>query len=208
MKKNLSLISAILMVNFTMCLFMPIIFEGKYMERLGYPHIGAGLKWADTYNIFGYDAFLLPTLIITFSILSIIVLFLQFLGFKNNILSKCNYLPGLTCLLFVFYSVCWIALQFDRPNDTATMGSNYQDYFKNDANWEFFIPLVFVIFSAAIISFFIAIGKIKDDEQEMITSSMEQLSNADELKKFMELLDGGVITQEEFEMKKKQLLDL
>jgi len=33
-------------------------------------------------------------------------------------------------------------------------------------------------------------------------------SNADELKKYKELLDSGVITQEEFEVKKKRLLDL
>ena len=33
-------------------------------------------------------------------------------------------------------------------------------------------------------------------------------SNADELKKYKELLDGGVITQEEFDKKKKQLLGL
>lgn len=33
-------------------------------------------------------------------------------------------------------------------------------------------------------------------------------SNADELKKLKELLDSGVITQEEFDMKKKQLLGL
>ena len=35
-----------------------------------------------------------------------------------------------------------------------------------------------------------------------------QFSNADELKKYKELLDSGVITQEEFDAKKKQLLDL
>ncbi len=36
----------------------------------------------------------------------------------------------------------------------------------------------------------------------------QQLSTADELKKFKELLDMGVITQEEFDAKKKQLLGL
>ena len=34
------------------------------------------------------------------------------------------------------------------------------------------------------------------------------VSNAEELKKYKELLDGGVITQEEFDAKKKQLLGL
>lgn len=35
-----------------------------------------------------------------------------------------------------------------------------------------------------------------------------QTSSADELKKFKELLDSGIITQEEFDKKKKQLLNL
>ena len=36
----------------------------------------------------------------------------------------------------------------------------------------------------------------------------DETSNADELKKYKELLDSGVITQEEFDAKKKQLLNL
>ena len=41
------------------------------------------------------------------------------------------------------------------------------------------------------------------------SSPMTQpLSSADELKKFKELLDAGIITQEEFDAKKKQLLGL
>ena len=38
--------------------------------------------------------------------------------------------------------------------------------------------------------------------------SVNQLSIADEIKKFKELLDSGIITQEEFDAKKKQLLGL
>lgn len=36
----------------------------------------------------------------------------------------------------------------------------------------------------------------------------KEISNADELKKYKDLLDSGVITQEEFDLKKKQLLGL
>ena len=41
-----------------------------------------------------------------------------------------------------------------------------------------------------------------------VTSSQSTHSNADELKKYKELLDNGVITAEEFEAKKRQLLGL
>lgn len=40
------------------------------------------------------------------------------------------------------------------------------------------------------------------------TTVIQQVSAADELKKFKELLDLGIITQEEFDAKKKQLLGL
>lgn len=40
------------------------------------------------------------------------------------------------------------------------------------------------------------------------SSSQPALHTADELKKYKELLDTGIITQEEFDAKKKQLLDL
>lgn len=45
-------------------------------------------------------------------------------------------------------------------------------------------------------------------ETNTATIIMQQESNADELKKFKELLDNGIITQEEFDAKKKELLGL
>jgi predicted Zn-dependent peptidase len=41
-----------------------------------------------------------------------------------------------------------------------------------------------------------------------IQNSTNALSSAEELKKFKELLDLGIITQEEFDAKKKQLLGI
>lgn len=45
-------------------------------------------------------------------------------------------------------------------------------------------------------------------QYEMNSTGGSQLSGADELKKFKELLDEGVITEEEFQSKKKQLLGI
>ena len=45
-------------------------------------------------------------------------------------------------------------------------------------------------------------------EPASLTNQTANYSNADELKKFKELLDSGVISQEEFDAKKKQLLGL
>jgi predicted Zn-dependent peptidase len=43
--------------------------------------------------------------------------------------------------------------------------------------------------------------------QQMI-KNIQETSNADELKKYKDLLDSRIITQEEFDAKKKQLLGL
>ena len=51
------------------------------------------------------------------------------------------------------------------------------------------------------------IKRQKQNAKTIISQEIHQ-SSADELKKFKELLDSGVITQEEFEAKKKQLLGL
>ena len=50
------------------------------------------------------------------------------------------------------------------------------------------------------------IAERQQNHSETITVAAQ--SNADELKKFKDLLDNGIITQEEFDAKKKQLLGL
>lgn len=47
---------------------------------------------------------------------------------------------------------------------------------------------------------------LKERQGHTIVASNNQTTNADELKKYKELLDDGVISQEEFDAKKKQLL--
>ena len=57
----------------------------------------------------------------------------------------------------------------------------------------------------------VAIDNYKENESNAATSSavvQAALSPAEELKKFKELLDLGIISQEEFDTKKKQLLGL
>lgn len=56
---------------------------------------------------------------------------------------------------------------------------------------------------------YLEIIKVFDEYKAMeATQIVQQVSAADELKKFKELLDSGIITQEEFDAKKKQLLGL
>lgn len=50
--------------------------------------------------------------------------------------------------------------------------------------------------------------RISEAKSKNNSTVIAQVSSADELKKYKELLDSGVITQEEFDAKKKQLLGL
>ena len=49
---------------------------------------------------------------------------------------------------------------------------------------------------------------LMERQREKVNANTQSASNADELKKFKDLLDNGVITQAEYDEKKKQLLNL
>jgi hypothetical protein len=50
--------------------------------------------------------------------------------------------------------------------------------------------------------------KISSGTSDSVSAVVQSVSEADELKKFKELLDAGVISQGEFDTKKKQILGL
>jgi hypothetical protein len=51
-------------------------------------------------------------------------------------------------------------------------------------------------------------GTSKEEPINVINNIQQTATNADELKKYKDLLDSGAITQEEFDAKKKELLGL
>lgn len=69
-----------------------------------------------------------------------------------------------------------------------------------------FVLLVIVVMALIKRSNFVVPKEEKQPQQ--VINNIQETSNADELKKYKELLDSGAITQEEFDKKKKQLLGL
>ena len=70
-----------------------------------------------------------------------------------------------------------------------------------------FICLIAIIVLAIVKRTTLVVPKEEKQPQQVI-NNIQETSNADELKKYKDLLDSGVITQEEFDQKKKQLLGL
>lgn len=74
----------------------------------------------------------------------------------------------------------------------------------------FFICALLILITISVIGYILAQkrGIIDESQKAIVLTDVPSTSNADELKKYKELLDLGVISAEEFEKKKKQLLEL
>ena len=100
--------------------------------------------------------------------------------------------------IVLFISVNWNLI-------SCTSGDNIISNNFPGALFEIMLFLAVVVAFAKRSSIIVGDNKIK---QHTIINNVQETTNADELKKYKDLLDNGVITQEEFDAKKKQLLNL
>lgn len=115
------------------------------------------------------------------------------------------YNPTNKLLLYMFvpfYSIYWFYKHGQRIDSfSKSKGINHSDMTTLCLILGIFVPIVAVILMQDKINALCTSKNINANFQE-------QPQTIDELKKFKELLDAGIITQEEFEAKKKQLLGL
>ena len=71
-------------------------------------------------------------------------------------------------------------------------------------NWFYTLPLIVGLIFIVKKFYFPKVILIKSVDKQID----KNLSNADEIKKYADLRDQGIITEEEFQTKKKKLLDL
>lgn len=72
------------------------------------------------------------------------------------------------------------------------------------------VKVIFILLGAAVVCNMLKRSGLISPKvkKEIVDQHNEPASHADEIKKYKDLLDSGAITQEEFDEKKKQLLDL
>lgn len=78
---------------------------------------------------------------------------------------------------------------------------------KTDALYYFLWAFLIVLIALAILSIKNSKNSSKEVKTNTVIEALPQISPADKIKKYKELLDSGVITQEEFEVKKKSILE-
>lgn len=108
-----------------------------------------------------------------------------------------GYAPCICLVLFFAYII--------YMNSATYYWSNGNGYTNYSVNWLFYISLALQISAAALM---VIAMYAKEDHTFVFHRPSQKISTAEELSKYKALLDSGAITQEEFEAKKKQLLDL
>lgn len=144
-------------------------------------------------------------------IFGLIVVGLMFAGIIMCAISACSKtghrdsalhsaLPIVNFAFFLFF----VAVGTQNAEDC------YSDLLFTDIERQPIVSIIYILLFISIVLGFVKRSKIVApiEKTNPTTSPQPARSDAEELKKYKELLDSGVITQEEFEAKKKQLLGL
>ncbi len=188
MKKKLTLAMMVITIIEAVCMFIPGIVElgSKDMNAFaGFRGENAGI--ANTFS--KITLFLL--------VASFVCLFSALLE-KRNILSKLSaWLPlasfiSLLLLIFVCNRLEWVT------------GSGWTVEENSVHAGSLFYVVIILAAISTVLSFVAKSAKLDDAPAKKVP--VGQTSKADEIKKYKDLLDSGIITQEEFEAKKSELL--
>ena len=110
-------------------------------------------------------------------------------------------------LIIAWFFICYVVIGSIQKEFILFLRLDPYSNFSYNLYWFYLIPPIFFI------TRYIWFEKSRDRIFYGLFSKFEprtytKTSNADELKKYAELKDQGIITEEEFQAKKKKLLDL
>lgn len=204
--KNKNIILAIIQALSLLLLFLPFV----YTEEVWIDISGRGghyqLVQEENVSFFDKLSYLkngqfLGILFVALMVVSMILLIIQIA--KRNNISTVPSMAFVSAALFFFYSLTCTT----DPWEGGWGPASYREY-----PAAFGFVLIFVLQLAIVLIGFICNARVNQngiiEEDDMRPLAKNNLSNADELAKYKELYDRGVITKEEFEAKKKQLLGL
>ena len=102
-------------------------------------------------------------------------------------------------LIVVGWVIVMMGLMCDRAETFCVITANSMS-----------VRVIFILLGCAVVCNMLKRSSLiaPKAKNKVVVQRTESISHADELKKYKELLDSGVISQEEFDAKKKQLLGL
>ena len=197
-KKKISLIQAIIQLVAIASLFIPVSFI-RYFTNIGtmgtYQYSESLISVADISN----NLFVGVLLIITSAIA--LTYFILYFSTDIDFIRK-NFCIVVPCLSLLLLIICVSSVE-----NAVSSGAKYSEVYGTD--WGFYMICALYL-SILVLELFRRFSKIDEEKRVKIPSTtvIQPASSAEELQKYSELLAKGIITQEEFDAKKKQLLGL
>ena len=203
-KKKISLIQAIVQLLTMVSLFIPISFiryfhnfktgiSNNFQESL--------FEAADT-----SASLLWGVALIIFSLVALVYYILHFVTDMPQLQHK--YCIAISSVPVAFLIACLISINNYTASSNGTYGSYSLISQVYGVDWGFYLICALYL-SLIVLELFKHFYKFEEIKPKTAhTTILQNTSPIEEVKQFKELLDAGIITQEEFDAKKKQLLGL
>lgn len=209
-KKNLNVVELILQSLAALLLFFPRMYCSEIWRIIPPPSVRTYQEYNSFFDVANssYNGNILPQILGYFMVglmlVNIAILILTI--FESSKISKVGnkahvIIPILIVAFFIIFTVAQDVIE-------SNLGQSELKYtFVFSPETLFYIEMFFLLCVVLVASMKCS-KKIEEQPIRVKAVSCNEESRADELKKYKDLLDSGVITQEEFDTKKKQLLGL
>lgn len=220
-KKKASLITMIMLIVFTVVSAIPFVYIEKYIKAAdegGYESYPSN-TWS--HNMYLWNIKFLSVVCVILAVIGIVCMFLQYNGKEHKLSKFSNYIPIATAVVYVIMSIYVLTVTYPDDEITEVYPKGFMGYWRFDGGFGFYLQLALLICCAVLCY------SIITNNPTLLTSKSSTAENADnteaavsvahststkesfeELIKYKDLLDNGIITKEEFEEKKKQILGM
>lgn len=184
--KNLNIIELILQALAMLLLFLPGMYSWQHWEEEAFGmYVRTFNMDVSFFHAAGNISALFSFLVSGLMLANIVMILISIFKFSKR--NKVHIIiPILTIIVLVSFSII--------ANNRNEFG------YCAPINWLFYFEIFLLLF--------VVLLAFMKNSKKLEKQPKTAINNADELRKFKELLDSGIISQEEFEAKKKQLLGL
>lgn len=137
-----------------------------------------------------------------FGIVGIVAMIIQLIGKHSKVNGILTYSPIISTITLIIFTVVYLTKE---PVQFEVWGMNF--IYTYSLSWVYFVILSLLVIPS-ILCIFVASAKSVTTIPISVSDVSSESDPLDSLLKYKNLLGEGIITQEEFDAKKKQLLDL